>query len=96
MDDILEFIGVFDSPSNKILFTEVSCYWFAMILKERFSGNIVYNPHQVHFATKIGSKVYDITGIIEDSSDYVDWNKYSTTAEDSDLIEECCIRLERR
>lgn len=97
MSNILEFIKIFDSPSNKILFTECACYWFSEILHQRFSNSvIVYNPHLVHFATKINGRVYDINGIVEDDEDYVEWERYSSYADDADMIIKYCINLERR
>lgn len=95
MSTILEFIKIFQSESNISLFTEVSCYWFAVILEKRFSGVIMYDPHQVHFATKIKGKIYDITGLV-DSTDYIEWSKYVKESDDTDLIISNCIRLERR
>lgn len=93
-DTILDFIAIFSTPSNRVLFTEVACYWFAHILHTRFSNSyIVYDPHRVHFATKINNKIYDITGIIEDDSEYIDWDEYSETFDDSEYISECCIDL---
>lgn len=96
MSDILDFIKVFTSPSTTNLFTECACYWFAVILRDRFSGTIVYDPHRVHFATEINGSLYDITGHIKDTLDYINWEDYASTAEDADLIIQYCIKLERR
>ena len=97
MESILEFIKIFNSPSNTILFTECACYWFSVILHQRFpNSSIVYDPHQVHFATKINGKVYDITGLVVEDSDYIDWEYYSSSSDDADMIMKYCIRLERR
>ena len=38
------------------------CYWFAFILANRFKGEIWFNPAIVHFATKVGNKLYDVYG----------------------------------
>ena len=97
MSEILSFIKVFHSPSNEILFKDCACYWFSHILHTRFPDScIMYNPHQVHFATKINGTIYDIEGIIEDDSEYIDWEEYSTYADDIDMIISNCINLERR
>lgn len=94
MSTILEFIRIFQSPSNRILFTECACFWFAVILHQRFpESSIVYDPQQVHFATKIQGRVYDITGIIEDDEDYIDWEYYSAHYDDADMIETYCINM---
>lgn len=92
MEEILRFIEVFRSPSNSILFSEEACYWFAIILHQRFpNSTIVYNPDIVHFATKIYNRVYDISGIVNHEEDYVEWEDYQE--DDRHLIEECCIKL---
>lgn len=94
MSEVLEFIEVFQSPSNMTLFKDCACYWFAVILHERFEGSsIVYDPSNFHFATKIRDNVYDISGQVEYSSDYVDWEEYSNYSYDSDIIIENCILL---
>lgn len=94
MSTILEFIKVFQSPSNHILFTECACYWFSVILHQRFpDSSIVYDPQQVHFATKIHGVVYDITGIVEDDADYIDWEYYSSHFDDADMVIEYCIKM---
>lgn len=41
------------------------CYWFALILAERFKGDIWFNSKIVHFATKIDGQLYDIFGKIQ-------------------------------
>lgn len=43
-------------------FTNGCCYWFAAILKERFNGQIVYEPSIKHFACMIDDIPYDILG----------------------------------
>lgn len=97
MSEVLEFIEVFSSPSNKILFKECACYWFSTILAQRFKNStIMYDPHQVHFATEIDGRLYDIEGLIEDNTDYISWESYKLSADDYDLITRCCINLERR
>lgn len=67
--EILDFIKVFQSPSNKRLFTGIACCWFARILFDRFIIDnkdtvILYNPDAQYFATRIGDNVYDIRGKI--------------------------------
>lgn len=46
-------------------FTNGCCYWFAVILRQRFKGKIVYDPVIGYFACKIGDAVYDIRGNID-------------------------------
>lgn len=94
MSEVLDFIKVFNSPSNETLFTNCACYWFAHILVNRFpNSTIMYNPHQIHFAAKIRGSLYDISGRIEDDEDYLDWSEYMDTSDDADMIIENCIKL---
>lgn len=94
MSDILSFINVFRSPSNEILFKDCACYWFSHILHTRFPDSfIMYDPHQVHFATKIRGNLYDISGKIELVEDYVYWEEYASISSDADMIIEYCINL---
>jgi len=94
MKEILSFIQVFQSPSNERLFHDCACYWFAHILQSRFTdSHIVYDPHQVHFATEINGTIYDISGRVELDEDYVYWEDYASTSSDTDMIVEYCIEL---
>lgn len=94
MTEVLEFIKKFNSPFTEELFTTCACYWFSVILNQRFhNSTIVYNPDQIHFATKIDGVVYDILGVVEDDSEYIDWSQYQITADDADTIIYNCIEL---
>ena len=42
--------------------TDGNCYYFALILRERFGGEIYYVPVEGHFVCKIGEKYYDFHG----------------------------------
>lgn len=74
--EVEKFIDRFRTEETKKVFTEGCCYWFARILEERFRGCIYYNPIDNHFATSIGGILYDITGEIKKTSDWVMWFKY--------------------
>lgn len=87
---VLDFIKIFQSKNNLELFTEVSCYWFAFILASRFNGDLVYNPDSCHFATRIGTTLYDITGEIKYPEDYLEWDDSLDT---DGMISENCILL---
>lgn len=94
MPGILEFISLFQSESNKKLFTETACYYFAMIILERYpTAELVYNPDRVHFAAKIFDGVYDITGLVEDGEDYINWYQYSITHDDAAMIYNNCRNI---
>lgn len=64
--NILEFILQIrkydDSGSIGELFTKGFCYYFAVILQERFGGEIVYEPIEGHFYCAIGNAYYDYYG----------------------------------
>lgn len=92
--EVLNFIQIFVSDETTTLFTECACYWFSHILRYRFpESTIMYDPGQVHFATKIADNIYDISGIVANPEDYVDWSAYSSHAPDAELIQEVCINL---
>ena len=73
MNDVMKFIyritsgganhGVIESFSGR------NSYWFASILFRRFIRNnatIMYDPKNNCFGTRIGGKVYDVTGDVTD------------------------------
>lgn len=96
MEEVLNFIEKFQSPSNLELFSEIACYWFARILSERFQDScIYYNPDRVHFATKIEDRLYDITGAIpiEDSEYYYDFNEYEEMISQDEMYDLISIVL---
>ena len=59
-DEILEFINRRFKVDCK--WTDGNCYYFALMLKERFGGEIYYVPIEGHFVCKIGEKYYDFRG----------------------------------
>lgn len=61
------------------------CYWFAEVLWNRFTlevvdtnCDIVYDPIINHWACRIDDRIYDITGDITDNKEYrwEDWNRF--------------------
>ena len=72
-ENILQFIKKFSDFGNQVLecFTEGNCFWFAMVLAIEFAGEIYYDPIVGHFATMIDGVMYDITGAVENTSDFV-------------------------
>ena len=71
MDEVLSFIKQFSDANEDFLFTK--SYWFAVILKIRFKGEIFYNPGDNHWLTKIGDKMYDAIGWEDDPVGYSPW-----------------------
>lgn len=83
--DILMFIGRFSTNGWEIrqevieAFTSGCCYWFAYILAARFGqqygAEIVTDYVANHFATRIGGRVYDITGDVTDNGKWELWSE---------------------
>ena len=72
-ENILYFIKKFSDFGNQVVecFTKGNCFWFAMVLAMEFAGEIYYDPIVGHFATMIDGVMYDITGAVENTSDFV-------------------------
>ena len=78
---VIDFIKNFQNEGTIKTFTEGCCYWFAKILDERFNyhlpeSGIMYNNIYNHFSTLIDGRLYDITGEIEFTRDWVSWNYF--------------------
>ena len=72
-ENILCFIKKFSDFGNQVVecFTKGNCFWFATVLAVEFAGEIYYDPIVGHFATMINGVIYDITGAVENTSDFV-------------------------
>ena len=72
-ENILHFIKKFSDFGNQVVecFTKGNCFWFATVLAMEFDGVIYYDPIVGHFATMIDGVMYDITGVVENTSDFV-------------------------
>ena len=72
-ENILHFIKKFSDFGNQVIecFTKGNCFWFATVLAMEFAGEIYYDPIVGHFATMIDGVMYDITGAVENTSDFV-------------------------
>ena len=97
---VLNFINLFYSPETVDKFTCGLCYWFAHILYYRFSGEfsdvaIMYDGIVNHFVTRIGGRVYDITGDVTDKyPDVVPWEE-AVLKEDYNIraiIRDCILK----
>lgn len=92
-ETVLAFIRQFQNEGTIKAFSFGCCFWFAHILVSRFLlAEIAYNPVQNHFAARIASDLYDITGRIEDDGHWLDWDEYMA-AEPADAGRVCrnCI-----
>ena len=65
VDSVLEFINrrFPDSSKSDAKWTSGNCYYFALILKDHFNGDIYYDVSQGHFFTLINDGLYDATGL---------------------------------
>lgn len=53
-----------------------NCYFFAVILKSVFGGDIVYDVVKGHFMVKIGEVCYDWAGRVEEYGLIVKWDDF--------------------
>ena len=60
---------------NKDHWLDGNCYYFSVILKERFGGTILYDVIDGHFVTEIGGVKYDWSGIAKDGC-FVEWDRF--------------------
>lgn len=78
-DKVEEFIEKFKfiyAKELETVFTTGNCYYFALILKEHFGGEIYYLQIENHFICKIENKYYDITGRIEPKESPDKWSNF--------------------
>ena len=71
MNNIEKFISRF-SDCNWL---NGNCYYFAVILKDRFNGEIIYDPIQGHFLMKLIDKCYDFSGCHELPKTFYYWDE---------------------
>ena len=74
--DILDFI--YRRFTNDCNWLNGNCYYFALILKNRFNGTIFYDVIDGHFATQIDGLKYDWNGIVKEEGNhiYIEWDKF--------------------
>ena len=74
-DKVLEFIKRrFEKDCNWV---NGNCYYFAIILKDRFSkGKIYYDVIYGHFIFLYGEKYYDWHGVVKPKGRLVEWDKF--------------------
>ena len=100
-EDILFFIEKFkflEKVTIEILFTTGNCYYFSIILKERFKdGKIYYLPIAIHFVLKNNGKFYDGCGEYGTNEKAYDWENFKKqNVSLSKKIERDCINFETR
>lgn len=92
-DKVVEFIHRRFPNEDKWL--SGNCYYFALILKDRFNGDIYYDPIDGHFLCLIGNKLYDWTGEVEpkNKNKLVEWLYYSNyDANQYNIIRRDCLK----
>lgn len=88
-DRVLRFIQ--KRFKNDCNWTTGNCYYFAVILKERFpNGKIYYDVVNGHFAFQYQNKFYDWSGIVELDGCLVEWDKF----QDYDSLQYARIMLD--
>lgn len=98
MNKVLQFINDLKKISPAMLeytFYEGYCYWLAVILADRFKGDIWFNPDIVHFAAKIDGKLYDIYGQIDDTKPacWMSWEEFQCQHQEAvESIVNSCIK----
>lgn len=85
-EEILDFIKNFQNEGTIKTFTEGCCYWFACILNgwafmsaDNNECKIMYNQIDGHFACDINGDLYDVTGEIERTENWVPWVSWCLT-----------------
>lgn len=95
VNKIDNFLKRFHSSNNiDEVFTSGCCYWFAVILFGRFireGAEIMYDDVANHFGTKIGNKVYDITGDVTDSYNWLPWNDINDESHRKRIEKDCIM-----
>lgn len=92
MDKVISFINKFKFAYKgelEFVFTSGNCYYFAVILKERFGGEIYYLPIDNHFVCKIDKEYYDITGKAGFNEKPYKWDNYPDELEKKRIIRDC-------
>ena len=75
MQEILDFIC--RRFHNNCEWLTGNCYYFALILKDRFpQGDIYYDVINGHFVFKYEDKYYDWTGLIQPNGYLVVWSDF--------------------
>lgn len=99
MDNLLieRFIDGIKNKETVKVFLEEYCYWFAVILKERFGGEIMFSPEQNHFCCRVDGKLWNISGQVEDNGNWQEWWLYQMNEPlDAERVRKICIMKEEQ
>ena len=92
-----EFIERFNSSDIKSNFLDGYCYYFAVMLKIRFSeGSIYYLPIENHFVFGLNNKFYDVTGEVNVAGKVIYlWSEYikMDKVHSKRIIRDCILKV---
>ena len=92
-EKVLFFINDFKKfEDNDVLLKTFSygyCYYFALILKSRFNGNILYDMEEGHFVIKISQYIYDINGDVTYKYNNKELLKEDQWSKDEEIVYGC-------
>ena len=93
-DDVLDFIR--RRFADNCHWTDGNCYYFALILKERFGGTIYYDTIDGHFVIDINGIVYDYNGAYSTNINnpwYVEWSAFNhyDEAQYERIVRDCIL-----
>lgn len=95
MKTINEFLEGMRNEGTVKVFTGAYSYWLAVILKERFGGEIMYNPEQGRFCCRVDGTLWDITGEAQDDGNWQEWWLYQMNEPlDAERVRKACILKE--
>lgn len=79
-EEVIEFLARRFPTDKDNNWLTGNCYYFALILKERFQGEIYYDVIKGHFITKIEDSFYDYTGVYseEECSHFIKWSEFES------------------
>ena len=100
MNEVETFIDNFKSQYKdeiEVVFTEGNCYYFAVILRERFKGTIYYLPIENHFICRIDGLYYDIKGLVKLDETPIDWEELEQqdAAHYKRIVRDCITKLQQ-
>lgn len=92
--EVLRFIEHFREARE--VFLHGMCYWFAVILRDRFDGLIFYLPVENHFVTWIDGSFYDARGPVEPDEAPVLWDVYAKRdpKHTARIVKDCILKEE--
>ena len=93
-EDILRFINEFKKNEKQSVliktFTEGYCYYFALILNDRFDGEIIYIKDFDHFVFKKEGFLFDITGNV--TYKYKNCKIIENWRENKTIVKQCILK----